>query len=124
MRRWIHAKHNLSVRGNDLLFQTKHVGEDPRDQFVRVEWQLPSGDNIDVDSFFDRRKEHSNGRQSASEWVLAYLEEHGESVAKDVMDAAVKAGHSAETVRKAVHRCKNIDWRREGFPPVTWWALK
>jgi hypothetical protein len=34
-RRCIHAKYNLSERGRDLLFRTVHVGEDPRDQFVK-----------------------------------------------------------------------------------------
>jgi Bifunctional DNA primase/polymerase, N-terminal/AAA domain len=124
MRRWVHAKHNLSVRGADLLFETKHVGEDPRDQFVKVDWEIPDGENIDVDSFFDRKKADDDRKPSAGEWLVAYLEEHGESLAKDVMAAGVKAGYSADTLRQAQWRSKRIAWRREGFPAETWWSLK
>jgi RepB DNA-primase from phage plasmid/AAA domain len=123
MRRWVHAKHNLSVRGGDLLFQTRHVGEDPKDQFVKVEWEIPSGDDIDVNSFFDR-KPHGDRKPSATDWLLAYLDEHGESLAKDVMEAGVKAGYSADTLRQAQFRNNRIGWRREGFPSRTWWSLK
>src|SRR5918994_5532035 len=39
--RLVHAKHNLSVRGHDLLYKPRHVGEDPRDQFVLLDWGTP-----------------------------------------------------------------------------------
>jgi Bifunctional DNA primase/polymerase, N-terminal/AAA domain len=124
MRRWVHAKHNLSIRGDDLLFRTVHVGEDPRDQFVKVEWQIPSGDNIDVDSFFDRHKQQGDRKQSAHEWIVAYLENHGRSLASEVMLAGVKAGHSDSALRNAQYRSSRIGHEHEGFPAQVWWYAK
>lgn len=122
-RRWVHAKYNLSVRGDDLLFRTANVSEDARDQFVRVDWQIPTGDNVDADAFFDRRKQ-GEGKQSAGEWLITYLEEHGRCLAKDVFKAGVKAGHKADALRKAQYREKRISWEREGFQSEVWWSLK
>jgi hypothetical protein len=124
VRRWVHAKHNLSVRGDDLLFQTKHVGEDPRDQFVKVEWQIPGGDNIDVDSFFDRKQRQTDQPQSAHEWIVSYLEGQGRSLAKDVMQAGIKAGHSDSALRNAQYRSTRIGHEHEGFPAQVWWYVK
>jgi AAA domain len=122
-RRWVHGKYNLSVRGGDLLFRTANVSEDARDQFVRVDWEMPGGDNVDTDAFFDRRKQ-GEGKQSAGEWLIAYLKEHGRCLAKDVFRAGVEAGHKADTLRKAQYRESRIAWERECFQGEVWWSLK
>ncbi|MGH6895760.1 MAG: bifunctional DNA primase/polymerase [Geminicoccaceae bacterium] len=121
MRRWLHAKFNLSVRGPDLLFSTRHVGEDPRDQFVTTEWEVPSGANVDADSFFDRR---TGRRGSARDWLVGYLEEHGRSLATDVISAGEQAGHHRGAIQKAQYREPRIEIDKEGFPAQAWWTLK
>ena len=41
--RLVHAKHNLSTKGDDLILRPVYVGDDPghRDQYVRLEWTQP-----------------------------------------------------------------------------------
>ena len=117
MRRWVHAKHNLSERGRDLLFQTVHAGQNPRDQYVRTDWSLAS-DQVDIDTFFERRKPR---KAAALDWLLDYLEEHGRSRCSDVLDAAEQVGYSRETVRKAQSRCLKIRSEKDGFPAEVWW---
>jgi Bifunctional DNA primase/polymerase, N-terminal/AAA domain len=119
MRRWVHAKHNLSERGHDLLFQTVHAGKNPRDQYVRTDWTLP-GDNVDIDTFFERRKA---SKPSAMNWLLAYLEEHGRSRATDVLNAAEQAGYVRDTVEKAQLRSPKIHSEKDGFPAEVWWRI-
>jgi AAA domain len=124
MCRWVHAKHNLSVRGADLLFRTVHIGEDPRDQFVKVEWEV-SPDSIDVDSCFDRKNaQQSDRKPSAGEWLIAYLEEHGRSLATEVIEAGLRARFPKDTITKAQYREQRIDFVKEGFPAQVWWFLK
>jgi hypothetical protein len=60
--RLVHAKHNLSIKGDDLLFTPRHVGEDPTDQFVKLDWSVPVNGNIDADAMFDRGKPHADGK--------------------------------------------------------------
>jgi AAA domain len=119
VRRWMHAKYNLSVKGSDLLFRTVHAGEDPRDQFVRTDWEI-AGENADVDSCFQSRQ-YGNGKPKAGEWLIAYLEEHGRSLAADVMTAGEAAGYSQDTIRKAQYREQRIDFYKEGFPAQVYW---
>lgn len=121
--RLVHAKHNLSTKAPDLLYRPKHVGEDPRDQFVKLEWRVPDHD-VDPDSLFDRAKVNGGGgRQSARDWLISYLEENGRSLASEVMNAAVKAGYSRDTVRQAQFRESRIQNEKEGFPAtVFWWV--
>jgi lambda repressor-like predicted transcriptional regulator len=122
MRRWVHAKHNLSVKGRDLLFETQHVGEDPRDQYVRVGWEIPA-ENIDVDSLYERQKPGAR-RLSARDWLVAHLEENGRSLATEVIEAGIKAGYLKDTITKAQYREQRIDFDKEGFPAQVWWFLK
>jgi Bifunctional DNA primase/polymerase, N-terminal/AAA domain len=122
LRRWVHAKHNLSVKGGDLLFETQHVGEDPRDQYVRVGWEIPA-ENIDVDSLYERQKP-GDRRLSARDWLVAHLEENGRSLATEVIEAGIKAGYSKDTITKAQYREQRIDFDKEGFPAQVWWFLK
>jgi hypothetical protein len=119
--RLVHAKHNLSTKAPDLMYRPKHVGEDPRDQFVRLEWRQPDHD-VDADRLFDLPK--GNGKLSAGNWLVRYLEEHGRCVASEVMDAAETAGYSREAIRKAQFRESRIQNEKEGFPAQVWWFIQ
>jgi AAA domain len=123
--RLVHAKHNLSVRGDDLLYRPRHVGEDPRDQYVKLDWQHPESGNAEPDEMFDRRPSaKGNGESkgmSAGEWLLGYLLDHGESFYHDVVAAGAVAGFKEETLKKAKQRHKRIAHRIEGHQ--TWWRL-
>jgi hypothetical protein len=121
--RLCHAKHNLSTKAPDLLYRPKHVGEDPRDQFVKLEWRQPDQD-VDADSLFDRNKSKGNGKLSARDWLVGYLEDHGRTLAAEVMDAGEKAGIQREAIRKAQYRESRIAWEKDGFPAEVWWWLK
>ena len=120
--RLVHAKHNLSIKGDDLLYRPVHVGEDPRDQFVKLEWKRPET-NVDADRLFDRRKAQADIGPSARDWLIDYLKEHGESLRAEIVIAGEEAGFKEETIRKAQSREKKIEWRRDGFQGPIWWSL-
>jgi hypothetical protein len=117
--RLVHAKHNLSTKAPDLLYRPKHVGEDPRDQFVKLDWRRPDHD-VDADHLFDLHKA-SNGKLSARDWLLRYLDQHGRSLASDVFDAAEQAGYSKDALRQAQYRENRVKSEKEGFPAQVWW---
>jgi putative DNA primase/helicase len=121
--RLVHAKHNLSWKADDLLFTPKHVGEDPRDQFVKLEWSKPDS-NVDASALFDRKKSNGHDRQSAGQWLTAYLTEHGESPREVVVFEAEAAGFKEDTLVKAMMRSNTLQSRREGFPSRSWWSVK
>jgi hypothetical protein len=116
--RLVHAKHNLSTKASDLLYRPKHVGEDPRDQFVKLEWRRPDQD-VDPDRLFDLPK--ANGKLPARDWLIRYLEQNGRSLASAVLDAAEQDGYSRDTLRKAQFRESRIQTEKEGFPAQVWW---
>jgi AAA domain len=120
--RLVHAKHNLSTKAPDLLYRPKHVGQDPRDQFVKLEWRRPDED-VDPDRLFDLPKK-ANGKLSARDWLIRYLEEHGRCLASTVLDVAEKEGYSRDTIRMAQYRESRIANEKEGFPAQVWWHLK
>jgi putative DNA primase/helicase len=121
--RLVHAKHNLSPKGDDLLFTPKHVGEDPRDQFVKLEWSRPEA-NVDAEALFDRKsKANGTAPQSAGQWLVAYLQEHGECLRADVMLAAQKAGFSESAVRQAQQRNVRVQSRQDGWHGPYLWRL-
>jgi AAA domain len=121
--RLVHAKRNLSAKAPDLLYRPKHVGQDLRDQFVKLEWRLPEHD-VDPDSLFDRPKSNgSSAGPSAGQWLVAYLQEHGESLRADVVNAAEKAGFSEDTIRKAHQRNPRMKSRQDGYHGPYVWSL-
>jgi hypothetical protein len=121
--RLVHAKHNLSTRGDDLLYKPRHVAQDPRDQFVKLEWNL-SENNSEPDTLFDRKTAKSNGhadRMTAGEWLVAYLKTHGESLRADIIIEGEKAGFTESAIHKAQVRNNRIHSRQDGFQgPYLW----
>jgi AAA domain len=121
--RLVHAKHNLSWKGDDLLFTPKHVGEDPRDQFVKLEWSRPAA-NVDAEALFDRKtKANGNAHPSAGQWLVAYLEEHGETLRADLVTAAEKEGFTENAIRKAQERNPRVQSRQDGWQGPYKWSL-
>jgi hypothetical protein len=122
--RLVHAKHNLSTKASDLLYRPQHVGEDPRDQFVKLEWRRPDED-VDADHLFDLHKANGHDRRpSARAWLCSYLEEHGRSLASEVLSAGESAGYSRGALAQAEYRESRIGFDKEGFPAQVWWFLK
>jgi hypothetical protein len=122
--RMIHAKHNLSVRGDDRVCTSVHVGENPRSQFVKLDWSTPDDGNCDVDAVFDRRKPEDEGKPTAGKWLVRYLKEHGESLRADVILAGEIAGFKESAIDKARQRNKRIHARQDGFHGPYLWCLK
>jgi hypothetical protein len=121
--RLTHAKHNLSTKADDLLYQPRHVGEDPRDQFVKLDWRTPDA-NIDADSLFDRDRKRGNGKLSARAWLVDHLDRHGRSLASEVLSAGETAGYSRDALAQAQYRESRIGFDKEGFPAQVWWFVK
>jgi AAA domain len=123
--RLVHAKHNLSVRGEDLLYKPRHVGQDPRDQYVTLDWERPENGNTEPDTMFDRKARANGhaGRMSAREWLVAYLQQHGESLRADVITAGELAGYKEDALRTAQQRSANIKSRQDGWQGPYLWRL-
>ena len=122
--RLVHAKHNLSTKGDDLILRPVHVGEDYRDQYVKLEWSRPDNGNANADAIFDRaRPNGSDRRQSARAWLTNYLEQHGESLRVDIVLAGELAGHKGDALRTAQQRSGNIKSRQDGFQGPYYWRL-
>jgi hypothetical protein len=121
--RLAHGKFNLSVKGPDLLFRPQHVGDDPTDQFVRIEWEKPDED-IDSDRLFDRKKAESETDRTARAWLVAYLKKFGETPSSIVIDAAEKEGFSSNTIQMARKREPKCKTRKGGFGEGwLWYAI-
>ena len=121
--RLVHAKHNLSVRGDDLLLCPKYIG--PYDQSVLLEWKLPELGNAEPDAVFDR-KPKANGlnsdRLSAGQWLVAYLKTNGETLRADIISAGENAGYTERGLRGAQVRNNRIRSRQDTFHgPFVWW---
>jgi hypothetical protein len=128
--RLVHAKHNLSVKGNDLLFTPKHVGEDPTDQFVKLIWSENVNGNVDPDTLFDRHPPIANGkgRMTAEEWLIAFLTGSGETKCDEVIEAGKLAGFKEGTLRNAMSKSAELQSERRGFASFgenqAYWSVK
>ena len=119
--RLVHGKHNFSPKADDLIMRPVHVGDDYRDQYVRLEWSTPE-DNIDAEALFDRKKEQRP--PDAGQWLVAYLRENGESYRAQIIIAGEQAGHSESALTKAAYRSQSIMSRRDGHQGPYLWSLK
>jgi AAA domain len=128
--RLVHAKHNLSIKGNDLLFTPKHVGEDPTDQFVKLIWSENINGNVDADVLFDRPHPKANGKakMTAEEWLIAFLTGRGESKSDDVIAAGEAAGFKEGTLRNAMSKSPKLHSERRGYAAKgdnqAYWSVK
>jgi putative DNA primase/helicase len=121
--RFVLGKHNLAPGGDDLVYRSVNVGEDPRSQYVRLDWSRPNGGNIDTTKLFER-KAASERKKSAREWIIAFLEENGPTPGKDVMEAGEAAGYESDALAKAQYRESRIQSNRSGFDHGMWiWSL-
>jgi len=115
--RLCHAKHNLSVKGDDLLFTPRHVGEDPTDQFVKLEWSKPVNGNVDADGLFDRHSAKANGKAklTAEDWLITFLTGRGETRREEVVEAGALAGFKEQTLKNAMTKSPRLHSERRGF---------
>jgi hypothetical protein len=124
--RVVHAKHNLSVKGDDFLITPHHIGKNPKDQYVRVGWTRPENGNVDTDRLFDhKRGKGDDAKPSARDWLRNYLRAHGETERTDVLGAAAAAGFKGSAIDVAISRNPDLfATRREGFPARSSWGLR
>ncbi len=110
MVRAVHAKHNLSPQGDDLLFSIHNTRpKKPRGQYIAINWEKPNS-NINQDYLFDRKK----GDDSAGKW-LSQLLEKGEMDCQEIFKKAEGYSHSAGALKQAKLRDPEIGHRTEGF---------
>jgi hypothetical protein len=124
--RLVHAKHNLSPKADDLILRPVHIGEDYRDQYVKLEWSIPEV-NCDADAMFDRRKQKANGHDrhlTAAQWLVSYLREHGESLRVQVINEGEKEGFTENALRQAQQRNPRISSRQDGWRGPYLWSYE
>ena len=69
-RRLVHAKHNLSEEGRNLLFEINN-SDSERSQYLYTTWhQVPDGQNADADTFLDRQRSRSNAQKLSDKGKL------------------------------------------------------
>ncbi|MCA1366669.1 AAA family ATPase [Bradyrhizobium sp. BRP14] len=121
-KRLVHAKHNLSQKGPDLIYTPVTApGRDTRDQYVGLEWQRAERD-VDATALLDRKPARGASRPSAGAWLIEYLTKNGKTLVTDIQIAAVAAGYKWEAVRKAHQRDPRFQSEQDGFQgPRSWW---
>ena len=121
--RLICAKHNLSQKGEDLLFTPVNRRPDsPRSAYWGIEWDRPEN-NIDQDRLFDRTSK--DDRDTAGKWLVEYLGDQ-EKEFSAITIAGEARGFSSHALRQAKTRDHRIKHRTEGFgaKKKTFWRVK
>jgi AAA domain len=105
--RIVHAKHNLSIQGNDLLFtvHNRQPVKHPRGQFVSIDWEK-ANENINQDNLFDRKE-----GESASVWLSRLLADGEEMECTQIFKQGKLAGHSEGALKQAKSRNPAIKHR-------------
>jgi hypothetical protein len=120
--RLVHAKFNLSIKGDDLLFTkvNRRPTTNPRGQYIGIDWQR-AAENIDAGDAFARKRIN----KSAAQWLKSYLADREWHELPDIIAAAAAAGHSEDTLKKAKQRSRWIRHKSEGFSRdrKTWWRV-
>jgi putative DNA primase/helicase len=115
-------KHNCATGADDLTYRSVNVGENPRSQYVKLEWEKPEGGNISTDKLFERRK--SDDKLSAGDWLVNYLQEYGDTPHEIVVDAGMRAGYSQSALMKAQTRGKRVRSYKSGFQGPSMWTCQ
>jgi hypothetical protein len=118
-KRLAHAKHNLTVRGKDLLYSITDTGANPDDGLICAEWSV-APDNCCVESLWNSKPEK---RARTSDWLIAHLMLHGEQPANDVINAGIAAGYTAAAIMKACQRSRKVKSRREHYRGSWLWSV-
>lgn len=120
--RLVHAKHNLSVRSADLVYETVLCeGCDPRSQYVGLRWNTADHD-VESESVLDRKKA---AKPSAGQWLVRFLQKHGETEYGVIKEEALRAGYGEEALRKAAYRAgARIQYRRDGYQGSFTWRYE
>jgi hypothetical protein len=118
--RLVHAKHNCSPRGPDLLYTPRNIGP-PRGQEILLDWERPEN-NVDPDGLFDRKK--NSAKLSVNDWLVQFLEINTMVPKERVIAAGLEAGFKAEAIEKAHYRNSRCQSRQEGFQGKAIWWIK
>lgn len=129
IRLFMRLKANLSPDETDgLRFGIRHVG--PYSQSICCTWMGSTDKAPDavMTAANSRGNRHDSGGQqergSVLPWLMAYLQEHGETPKAAVMIAASDAGFRTQALEKAAQRSNGaIKSRREGLYGTAYWSL-
>lgn len=119
--RMMHAKHNLSVQGRDMLVCSTEMPGHSRSQYVRIDWER-ADENKDPNAMVGRDVE-KGPKLSAADWLESTLRSMGESSREMVISWGKKAGYSESALDKAIDRDTRFASRHEGFPRKAHWSL-
>lgn len=116
-----HAKHNLSPKGDDLLFSihNRKPTTHPRGQYISIGWRQ-SDANVDLDHLYDRKK---GSKTSAGEWLSQLLNDGEEVDCQEIFQKGQPYGHSENALKQAKLRDPGIEHRTVGFGKnkTTYW---
>ena len=114
-----HAKHNLSPKGDDLLFSihNRKPTTHPRGQYISIGWRKTEA-NVNLDHLYDRKQ----GKTSSGEWLTQLLDD-GEEIDCQEFKKGQPYGHSEYALKQAKQRDAEIGHRNVGFgkDKVTYW---
>jgi AAA domain len=125
--RMVHAKHNNSMRGPDLIFVKENTrGVDDRGQYIRISWE-EAEENISSDKAFDRTTSDGDGVETAWEWLKTHLGDGKRHERSEIIAAGDLRSHSEKAICKAMRRHRDsVDIDLEGFgtEKTSFWQLK
>jgi AAA domain-containing protein/bifunctional DNA primase/polymerase-like protein len=121
--RMVHAKHNNTVKGDDLIFEkTNTRGIDDRGQYLKIKWSTAE-ENIDASKAFDRDKPTDKG--TAWGWLQEELGDKERHKRTDVIAAGERRNYTEAAIRKAVEKHRDaIETSGGGFGGEVYWRLR
>lgn len=124
--RMVHAKYNLSVKGDDLSF-TKYNTEPKKHatgQYIAVTW-AKTKENADESSLLDRMTKAEKA-VTATGWIENFLEDGQWHTCEEIFKAGAEAvpPHNEQSLRQAKKRNDDIEFERRGFGGKLSWRLK
>lgn len=123
--RMVHAKHNLSSRGDDLIFTKRNTQplKHARGQYLAIEWEK-ADDQIDPSTMLDEKERKTTEDDGAPQWLTKYLDDGEWHDAAEVIKDADRDHFTEGSIKKARLRNSKIELRKSGFPARAFWRLK
>lgn len=126
--RVVHAKQNISKKGNDLIFtKVNTTPEDRRSAYWAVDDWRRAEENIDQDDMYAKKSEDDGkDAKSAGVWLSDYLVGKGWLDLDEIVSAGERCSHSKAAIQRAQQRSAGkIKSKRTGFGPdqKTLWCL-
>ena len=126
--RVVHAKQNISKKGDDLIFTKVNTRpDDRRSAYWGVDDWRRAEANIDQDDMYTKKSDDDGkDAKSASVWLTEYLADKDWHDLEEITAAGERFGHSKPALQRAQQRSAGkIKSKRTGFPPDqrTLWCL-